>query len=226
MSARRLGLVAAAITGIVLGTSGVALAATSSTQGVPIALLWTSPGDDGDEGRATDYDIRYSRYPITDKNFNLAYRYRGAPTPQVAGSLQFCIISGLLPNTDYYFAMKSADEAGNWSGMSNVAVHTGELLAAGDGHVRLMFSSPFPNPARAAASFAYALPAQGRVSVEAFDVGGRKVRTLASEERPAGPGAIVWDLTDDAGRPLQAGLYLVSARLGEASFLRRVMVVR
>lgn len=226
MSARRLGMVAAAITGIVLGATGAALAASTSTQGVSVALIWTSPGDDGDEGRATEYDMRYSLRPITEQNFNLTYRYRGTPTPQLAGSLQFCIIGGLLPNTDYYFAMKSVDEAGNWSAMSNVAVHTGELLAAGDGHPRLMFSPPFPNPARGAASFAYSLPVAGPVAVETFDVSGRKLRTLASEERPAGPGAIVWDLTDDAGRPLQAGLYLVRARLGETSFMRRVMVVR
>ena len=35
-------------------------------------------------------------------------------------------ITGLLPDTDYYFAMKTADEVPNWSTLSNVAaIRTG-----------------------------------------------------------------------------------------------------
>ena len=33
-------------------------------------------------------------------------------------------VTGLEPNTTYYFAIKAADEIPNWSGISNVAIQT------------------------------------------------------------------------------------------------------
>jgi hypothetical protein len=39
----------------------------------------------------------------------------------VAGSSETLTVTGLSPDTTYYFAMKTADEVPNWSGLSNVA---------------------------------------------------------------------------------------------------------
>ena len=41
------------------------------------------------------------------------------PTPQMAGAIQSKTVSGLSPNTTYYFAIKAADETPNWSAVSN-----------------------------------------------------------------------------------------------------------
>ncbi|MGQ9523564.1 MAG: fibronectin type III domain-containing protein [Armatimonadota bacterium] len=86
-----------------------------------IALSWTAPGGDGNVGRAERYDIRISTSPITPGNFASASQLSGAPTPLPAGSLQSMLVSGLQPDTLYYFALKAVDESGNWSDMSNVA---------------------------------------------------------------------------------------------------------
>ncbi len=43
------------------------------------------------------------------------------PTPAVAGTSQNKTVSGLpSTGTTYYFAIKTMDEAGNWSSLSNV----------------------------------------------------------------------------------------------------------
>jgi len=49
----------------------------------------------------------------------------------------------------------------------------------------------------------------GRVQVHVYDVAGRRVRTLADRVFPAGEHELVWDGTDDAGRPLGRGVYFV-----------------
>jgi hypothetical protein len=41
------------------------------------------------------------------------------PLPASPGALQTCTIYNLVPNTTYYFRMKTADEKYNWSGLSN-----------------------------------------------------------------------------------------------------------
>jgi phosphodiesterase/alkaline phosphatase D-like protein len=86
-----------------------------------ITLTWTTPGDDSLSGTASQFDIRYSTSVITSANFSSATRWTtGVPTPLVAGTSQSVMVTGLTPSTTYYFAMKTADEVPNWSGISNV----------------------------------------------------------------------------------------------------------
>ena len=94
-------------------------------------LTWTTPGDDSLSGTATQFDIRYSNSPITAANFSGATRWTtGVPAPAAAGTRQSTVVTGLTPTATYYFAMKTVDDAGNWSGLSNVASKT--LPAAPD----------------------------------------------------------------------------------------------
>jgi len=86
-----------------------------------ITLNWTAPGDDGNIGTASQYDIRWSTSPITDANWPAAAKCVGEPAPQPAGSRETFTVHGLTPNTTYYFALKTADGVPNWSGLSNVA---------------------------------------------------------------------------------------------------------
>lgn len=92
-----------------------------------ITLSWTASGDDGSTGTATVYDIRYSTSLITDANWNAAIQVTNEPTPQLAGSSESLVIDSLEPNSTYYFAIKTADEADNWSVLSNVISKTTEV---------------------------------------------------------------------------------------------------
>lgn len=83
-------------------------------------LAWTAPGDDGNLGIATSYDIRYSTSPISEVNWSSAIQVIGEPTPSGAGSNESMSISGLLSGTTYYFAIKTSDEVPNESTISNV----------------------------------------------------------------------------------------------------------
>lgn len=95
----------------------------TQANGTNVTLSWTAPGDDGDQGRATTYDIRYSTTQLTNGNWNLAVQISGEPAPQVAGSQEEFTVTGLQPEVTYYFAIKTADEVPNWSAISNI-VHT------------------------------------------------------------------------------------------------------
>ncbi|KIH77879.1 hypothetical protein GFER_04465 [Geoalkalibacter ferrihydriticus DSM 17813] len=91
-------------------------------------LYWHAPGDDGMEGRAHQYDIRYQEsvpYNSADAidseaKWMAATPVVGAPPlPAEPGSSQGFEVLGLNPGKDYFFAVKTADAAGNWSGLSN-----------------------------------------------------------------------------------------------------------
>lgn len=83
-------------------------------------LFWTAPGDDGDAGTASAYDIRYAAWPINISNWYAATAAVAPPDPQAAGNEQNFKITSLTTGVRYYFAIRTADEVPNWSGVSNV----------------------------------------------------------------------------------------------------------
>jgi chitodextrinase len=94
------------------------LAVVETTQKTA-TLTWTAPGDDGNSGTATVYNIRYSTVPITAANWNNMQKIKETPAPKTAGEKETIIITGLTEATSYYFAIKAADERPNWSTVSN-----------------------------------------------------------------------------------------------------------
>ncbi|WP_305046896.1 cytochrome c3 family protein [Geoalkalibacter sp.] len=91
-------------------------------------LYWHAPGDDGKEGKAHQYDIRYKESVpynpadaiTSEAKWNAATPVVGAPPlPAEPGQSQGFEVLGLNPGKDYFFAVRTVDEAGNWSGLSN-----------------------------------------------------------------------------------------------------------
>jgi hypothetical protein len=103
-----------------IAPNNIANLATTNLNGTAITLTWTAPGDDSSSGTARQYDIRYSTSTITDANWATATQITGEPTPRIAGTQESFIVTGLQYYTTYYFAIKTADEVPNWSGLSNV----------------------------------------------------------------------------------------------------------
>jgi len=118
------------------------LAATENTTNT-VTLQWTATGDNGAEGTAFLYDIRYSMEPITEENFESAVQVEKVITPSEAGTLETFTIKNLDFNTNYYFAIKVRDKQFNFSGLSNVvqAATPGapEVLVESASLVQLMF---------------------------------------------------------------------------------------
>jgi hypothetical protein len=83
-----------------------------------------------------------------------------------------------------------------------------------------------PNPTRGYAVVRFSLPAPGPVRLAVYDESGRLVRTLLSS-RAAGPaGALGWDCTDNSGRKVGAGVYLLRLTAGSLTRASRLTVTR
>src|SRR5262249_38391811 len=102
-------------------TSPYSITNLTATAGkINVVIRWTAPGDRQPNGATcAAYDIRYSQSPINDCNFTQATQFNVDP-PAAAGTPECADINGLTCNHGYYFAVKTQDAAGNWSGLSNV----------------------------------------------------------------------------------------------------------
>lgn len=96
-----------------------------------IGLEWTAGGDDGDQGQATVYEMRYSTSAPGASDsltvlawWNNASAAPGLPAPKPSGSTDSTRVAGLTPGATYYFVLRSRDDGYNTSPFSNIATAT------------------------------------------------------------------------------------------------------
>jgi hypothetical protein len=202
-----------------------------------VALQWTAPGDDGTTGTAMRYDVRLSTSPITDDaSFAGAVQQCGSPAPTASGTTQSMIINGLTVDLTYYFALKSIDEHGNVSAISNVISacipHTpntlcddnvlaelppGEIAPARE----LAISAVRPNPtSNGGAMVSFTLASGPPATLEVLDIVGRRVEVVDLAGYSPGPNSV------SIGSRLAPGNYRIRIRQGDRFATRSAIVVR
>ncbi|PQJ35795.1 hypothetical protein BSZ35_15385 [Salinibacter sp. 10B] len=81
-----------------------------------MTLQWTAPGDDGDQGTAVSYKLRYDTTPIeSTTDFAEAEAASSVPNPKPANTTQTATVSGLTPDSTYYYAIRAIDDGRNQS---------------------------------------------------------------------------------------------------------------
>ncbi len=214
----------------ILLCAGLALLALGALRPAPaqasnVILEWTAPGDDSTYGRAMEYDLRWS---LRENQFpNRFYSARRIVTnaPSTPGSVERAVVSDVPEGSAVYFALRTRDERGNWSRLSNVAV-TYAVTDVADNGIALDFSLPSDNPAREMTQFTLSMPRRGNAVVDAMDVSGRRVRRIARGTMDAGRHTIAWDLHDETGAIARPGVYFVRAQVEGVNFVRRVVVLK
>ncbi len=84
----------------------------------------------------------------------------------------------------------------------------------------------FPNPFNSSTSIAFTLSSHGHAALTIYDITGRKVRELLSEELPAGAHRVVWDSCDDKGVTVSSGVYFARLNAGGVGVTSRMMFVK
>lgn len=89
-----------------------------------LIISWTAPGDDGTAGTASVYELRIANFAMTAATFSSGMIVPGVPDPTPAGSRQSFILRGLTRGTPYWLGLRTMDDAGNWSAVSNIVPFT------------------------------------------------------------------------------------------------------
>lgn len=91
-------------------------ASVTNTTNNTLTFVFDEPGDDGAVGRVARYDIRVrAGDPITTANFDSSMAVSVAVEPDDAGQQQTVTLTGLLPETHYYVAVRAYDDCQNAS---------------------------------------------------------------------------------------------------------------
>ncbi len=83
-----------------------------------------------------------------------------------------------------------------------------------------------PGLGHGSAVIRYAITAAAEVRLEIYDNSGRRVRTLARGQLAAGTHSSIWDGTDDTGRRVGSGVYLIRLTAGNLAHTGRLTLLR
>jgi hypothetical protein len=84
----------------------------------------------------------------------------------------------------------------------------------------------FPNPFNPVTTLRYELPEQATVNITIYDMLGKHVKTLINQTQNAGYKSVIWDATNDYGKPVSAGIYLYQIQAGEYMQTKKMVLLK
>lgn len=192
-----------------------------------VSLSWTAPGNDGNTGTASRYDIRYSTTKITDATWATASPASGGPNPKSAGGSEEFVVDNLAPNTMYYFAIKTVDFDSNWSDLSNVdsaqTLSLGAEIIIPDNYELLQ---NYPNPFNAYTVINFYVPVSGQVKLSVHDILGRTVSIIVDEVLSIGDHTTKWNGLDHRGNQAATGIYFYHLQGEDHNSSRKMVLLK
>ena len=84
----------------------------------------------------------------------------------------------------------------------------------------------YPNPFNPFTALRYDIPKNSHVTITIYDMLGKQVKTLINQTQDAGYQSVVWDATNDYGRPVSAGIYLYQIQAGEYIQTKKMVLLK
>ncbi len=179
--------------------------------------LWTGRGIElqwrvsEDPVRAT-YVVRRSRLDRVEEDVSMRVA--------ADGSGQYTLLdANARPGGDYQYTLSVLETGRHERTLAKTHVRVPAPATLGLGPIS-------PNPVTGATRIAFDLPAPDRISLDVYDVAGRRVRTLLDGALDAGTHEVKWFGRDRAGRRVAAGVYFVRLSVRNRVLTRKVVVVK
>jgi M6 family metalloprotease-like protein len=84
----------------------------------------------------------------------------------------------------------------------------------------------YPNPFNSSTTINFTLPSDQFVTLDIFNLLGQKVKTLVSQNMPAGPNQAIWHGDDSEGNSVASGIYLYLLRTDDYSAAKQMLMLR
>ncbi len=91
---------------------------------------------------------------------------------------------------------------------------------------RLVLQQNYPNPFNSVTTIRFELPEASHVTLEIYDLLGRRVKILTDGERKPGYHACLWDGMNDDGLMVTSGVYYYFLNAGQLTLKRKLVVIR
>ncbi len=84
----------------------------------------------------------------------------------------------------------------------------------------------YPNPFNPETKISYQLPKSGYISLTIYDLFGRPIKTLVSENQQSGYHSVTWNGKDELGNTVSSGIYLYSLKAGNILESKKMILIK
>lgn len=167
------------------------------------------------------YEVEYSK----KSNFEKAVKIDNIEKP-------FVKVDGLEPYSTYYWRVKSKNKDGNVSSPSSIGLfktnETSEITEVTSDNVTHEFNlyQNYPNPFNPATRINYTLPQDAFVTLKIYDMLGREIKTLISENKNAGNHSVDWNGEDNFGNKVASGTYIYRIVAGNYTSAMKMILLK
>lgn len=84
----------------------------------------------------------------------------------------------------------------------------------------------FPNPFNLETQISFELLQAGKVTLDIYNILGRRVRRLVDGLRPAGPNTVSWDGRNESGEAVATGVYFYRLQMGDRTQTRKMVLIK
>jgi len=84
----------------------------------------------------------------------------------------------------------------------------------------------YPNPFNPTTLIRYDLPVNEHVSINIYDLMGKRVKSLVNTNQDAGYRSINWNATNEVGQPVSAGMYIYTIQAGEFRQTKKMVLLK
>jgi hypothetical protein len=84
----------------------------------------------------------------------------------------------------------------------------------------------YPNPFNPETTISFELPKTSVVSLIIYDILGREIKTIVSEQVSAGLHGYIWDGKNNAGNQVKSGVYIYRLQTGDFAISKKMILIR
>ena len=84
----------------------------------------------------------------------------------------------------------------------------------------------YPNPFNPTTLIRYDLQVNEHVSINIYDLTGKRVKSLVNTNQDAGYRSINWNATNEVGQPVSAGMYIYTIQAGECRQTKKMVLLK
>ena len=140
------------------------------------------------------------------------------------------LLGGLdIDETEFHWYINALDEEYTVVSDTGEFVLSRAALGAVDGYAipeQFSLHQNYPNPFNPVTTLRYDLPENALINITIYDMLGRQVKTLMDQTQDAGYRSIIWDATNDYGKPVSAGIYLYQIQAGEYISTKKMVLLK
>jgi 5-hydroxyisourate hydrolase-like protein (transthyretin family) len=183
----------------------------SSVTGSSVILEWTTSTETNNSG------FEVHRRTENSEWIKVGF-VNGAGTTTEVNSYSFS--DNNLPQGNYFYRLKQLDYSGEFTYTKVVEAFI-DLIPA-----EFKLSQNYPNPFNPSTEISFSLPHSEKVSIIVYDMLGREVKTLFSEEVQAGTYNTIWNGLNNAGEQMSSGNYIYRMAAGDFIQSRKMIYLK